>query len=104
MSARKKHARPESVWGLIVADPWRKLGAVALAMVAFEYLGRRVNESSNSTLEIRLPGQGSTDSNHVRLDINPQEYTLGTADVLDDSTAKPIETVAILLTGRDGLT
>jgi hypothetical protein len=91
MSPRRKQGRSDNIVGWVFADPWRKLGAIALALVSWEYLDKRVNAELNPDLEIRLPGQDITPTNnYLRIAIKPQDYTLTQDDVLDAAKDKPL--------------
>jgi len=104
MSPRRKQGRPDSIVTWLYADPWRKLGAIALALVSWEYLDKRVNAEHTSTLEIRLPGQAATTDNYLRIDIDPQDYTLTQNDVLNANGDKPLprQQIEVEMKGEKG--
>ncbi|MHC4516347.1 MAG: hypothetical protein ACYTKC_11840 [Planctomycetota bacterium] len=89
MTPRRKQGRRETILGWLFSDPWRKLGAIGLALLSWEYLDRSVNEIFDSTLEIRLPGQTVTPANYLRIDIDARDYTLTPGDVLDATASEP---------------
>ncbi len=100
MSPRRKQAHPQSILGWLFADPWRKLGAIALALVSWEYLDTKVNASLKSTLQIRLPDETTTgDDNYLYIVIDTQDYTLLADDVMDDNN-QPLTGVKIEIKGE----
>lgn len=91
MSPRRKQGRPDNIVAWLYADPWRKLGAIALALVSWEYLDKRVNAEHMSYLEIRLPGQAKTGvNNYLRIAIDSKDFTLTPEDVLDAGNDQPL--------------
>lgn len=95
MTPRRKQGRPDSIVAWLVADPWRKLGAIVLALVSWEYLDKRVNAEHESKLAIILPGQQKGIDNYLRIDINSKEYTLTASDVWDATNDKPLEELTL---------
>ena len=100
MSPRRKQAHRQSILGWLFSDPWRKLGAIALALVSWEYLDTKVNANLTSTLEIRLPEETtSSDDNYLWIKIDTQDYTLSSDDVMDDNN-QPLTGIDIEIKGE----